>query len=192
MTTDQPTDHGTTAVPRTYLAALADGGGTVPPELGAVRRLVERGHRVTVLGEDSFEADARATGATFRRWEAGPNRPDRLPANDPLRDWEVRSPMRLFDRLIDVQLVGPAAAIAADVAAAIAVERPDAILSSQFTIGAMAAAEAAGIPFAVLMPNIYTAPAEGLPPLGAGFQPARGSLGRLRDRAVSALTGRAW
>ncbi len=29
----------------TYLFALVDGGGTVPPELGVVRRLVERGHQ---------------------------------------------------------------------------------------------------------------------------------------------------
>ena len=47
----------------TYLVALVDGGGTVPPELAAVRRLVERGHDVTVLAEDSMEADVRAPRA---------------------------------------------------------------------------------------------------------------------------------
>ena len=41
------------APPRTYLVCLVDGGGTVPPELGAVRRLVDRGHDVTVLAEHS-------------------------------------------------------------------------------------------------------------------------------------------
>jgi hypothetical protein len=39
--------------PRRYLLALVDGGGNVPPELSAARRLVERGHSVTVLAEDS-------------------------------------------------------------------------------------------------------------------------------------------
>ena len=41
---------------RNYLFALVDGGGTVPPDLGTVRRLVARGHRVTVLAEDSMLA----------------------------------------------------------------------------------------------------------------------------------------
>ena len=62
---------------KTYLVALVDGGGTVPVELGVVRRLVERGHDVTVLAEDSMIDDVRATGATFRRWVEAPNRPDR-------------------------------------------------------------------------------------------------------------------
>ena len=53
---------------RTYLFALVDGGGTVPPELGAVRRLVERGHRVTVLAEDSMAPDVAATGAECVPW----------------------------------------------------------------------------------------------------------------------------
>ena len=70
-----------------YLLALVDGGGNVPPELSAARRLVERGHAVTVLAEDSVAFDVRATGATLRRWVRAPNRPDRRPENDPIRDW---------------------------------------------------------------------------------------------------------
>ena len=50
----------------TYLFALVDGGGTVPPEMAAVRALVDRGHDVTVLAEDSMHADVVATGARFR------------------------------------------------------------------------------------------------------------------------------
>ena len=50
-------------MPRTYLFALTDGGGTVPPEVGAARRLVERGHRARVLAEDSMAPEVRATGA---------------------------------------------------------------------------------------------------------------------------------
>ncbi|QLY31531.1 glycosyltransferase [Nocardia huaxiensis] len=49
-----------------YLVALTGSGGTVPPELGVVRRLVERGHRVTVLAEDSMAAAVAATGARLR------------------------------------------------------------------------------------------------------------------------------
>jgi MGT family glycosyltransferase len=182
----------TTTTPRRYLVALVDGGGTVPPELSAVRRLVDRGHDVIVLAEDSMEPEVRATGATFRRWVEAPNRPDRLPENDPYRDWETKNPAQLFERLIEAQFVGPAARYVADIDTAIAARRPDAILCSQFALGAMVAAEAAGIPFAVLMPNTYLVPADGIPPLGLGLQPARGPLGRLRDRAIAAFTLRLW
>ena len=50
-------------------------------------------------------------------------------------------------------------------------------MCSFFAYGAMVAAEAAGIPFDVLMPNAYLLPARGMPPFGlgreAGRRPAR-------------------
>ncbi|APA95385.1 glycosyltransferase [Nocardia seriolae] len=49
-----------------YLVALTGSGGTVPPELGVVRRLVRRGHRVTVLAEESLADRVAATGARLR------------------------------------------------------------------------------------------------------------------------------
>ena len=77
---------------RTYLFALVDGGGTVPPELGAVRRLVDRGHHVTVLGEDSMVADVHASGALFRPWTEAPNRASRLRRRRPLPRLGVQDP----------------------------------------------------------------------------------------------------
>ncbi len=133
-----------------------------------------------------------ATGATLRRWTTAPNRPSRLPDDDPYRDWECKNPLQLFDRLLDLQFVGPAPAYASDVDAAIAVRRPDLVVCSMFSLGAMIAAEGAGIPFDVLMPNIYLLPAAGMPPMGLGLQPARGLAGRTRDRAVHALIERSW
>ena len=181
-----------TTPPLTYLAALVDGGGTVPPELSAVRQLVERGHDVTVLAEDSMEHEVMATGATFRRWATAPNRADRSEENDPYRDWELKSPMKLFERLLDFQFMGPAARYVTDVQQAVAEHRPDVVLCSQFAFGAMVAAEAARIPFVVLMPNVYLLPAEGMPPLGMGFKPAKGAAGRLRDRVIGGFTTRVW
>jgi MGT family glycosyltransferase len=175
-----------------YLAALVDGGGTVPPELGVVRRLVERGHDVTVLAEDSMAPEVHASGARMRRWTTAPNRPDRRPEHDPIRDWEIKNPLQMFDRLMDTAFVGPAPRYAADLADAIAEQRPDVVLCSLFALGAMIGAEAAGIPYVVLMPNAYPMPAEGAPPFGMGLQPARGPLGRLRDRAIYRMNRRLW
>jgi MGT family glycosyltransferase len=175
-----------------YLFALIDGGGTVPPELGAARRLVARGHRVEVLAEDSMRDEVLAAGAAFRPWERGFNRPDRDPEHDFLRDWECRTPLQLFKRMLDTVLAGPAPAFAADARAAVDDDRPDTMVCSFFCVGAMVAAEAAGLPYVVLMPNIYGLPAKGLPPFGTGGKPAAGPLGRVRDRAITALVARQW
>ena len=177
---------------RTYLVALVDGGGTVPPELGVVRRLVARGHDVTVLAEDSMRDDVEVTGAAFRPWVQAPNRPSRRPEDDPYRDWECTNPFALFARMMERQFVGPTPAYAADVAAAIEAHRPDLVVCSLFAYGAMIAAEAASVPFDVLLPNAYLLPAPGMPPVGLGLRPAQGPLGRLRDRVIGGLTVRQW
>jgi MGT family glycosyltransferase len=174
------------------LFALVDGGGTVPPELGAARRLVDRGHQVEVLAEDSMRDEVVATGATFRPWERGINRPDRDPEHDIIRDWECRNPMQLIKRMLDVVLAGPAPDFAADVVAAVTDRRPDTVVCSFLAVGAMVGAEAAGIPYVALMPNIYCLPARGLPAFGTGGAPATGPVGRVRDRAITTLVARQW
>jgi UDP:flavonoid glycosyltransferase YjiC (YdhE family) len=145
-----------------YLFALVDGGGTVPPELAAARRLVARGHRVQVLAEDSMRDEVLAVGASFRPWVRGFNRPDRGAAHDILRDWECRTPLQLVKRMLDTVLAGPAPGFAADARAAVDDDRPDTVVCSFFCVGAMVAAEAAGLPYVVLMANIYCLPARGL------------------------------
>lgn len=177
---------------RQYLFALVDGGGNVPPELAAARRLRARGHAVTVIADDAVASDVRSTGAELRRWVRAPNRPDRRPENDPVRDWECRYPWQLLDRLMKTLLVGPAGQYADDAQDALAERRPAAVICSMFCLGGMVAAEAAGIPFVVLFPNIYPLPAAGLPPFGIGLRPARGLAGRLRDRALNRIIEWQW
>src|SRR5262245_45322340 len=178
--------------PHRYLFAVVDGGGNVPPELSAARRLVERGHVVTVIAEDSVACEVRATKAALRRWARAPNRPDRAPAHDPVRDWECRYPWQLVDRLVATLMVGPAADYAQDVSHAIREARPDLVACSMFCLGGMVAAEAAGIPFDIVLPNVYPFPAPGLPPFGLGLRPGRGTGGRIRDRILNGLAERLW
>jgi MGT family glycosyltransferase len=172
---------------RTYLATLADGGGTVAPEIGAVRRLTDRGHRVVVLAEDTMAAEVRAAGAEFVPWSQAPNRPSRRPEDDPYRDWECKNPKQLLERLMEKQFVGPAPAYAADTTRAIREHRPDAVVSGIFTIGSMIAAQGARLPLAVLLPNIYPLPTAGLPPFGSGLPPARTPVGRAVHTVLSRL-----
>lgn len=175
-----------------YLFALIDAGGTVAPELGAASRLVQRGHTVNVIAEESMREEVVAAGATFSAWTGAVNRPDRRPENDPLHDWDIRSPRELFARISDDILIGPAPQFASDVMAKIRDGRPDVVVCSFFTVGAMVAAEATGIPYVVLMANIYGLPARGMPPFGLGLRPRSGPLGRLRDSAINAMVRRQW
>ena len=185
---DDPGSPGSTTgleenvTPRTYVFALTDAGGTVPPELGVVRRLVERGHRVTVLADESMADQVRRTGAAYERPTA--------PSAGEFRDWELKSPTSQAHAMADHMIVGPAPGQAVDTIAAIEVARPDLVVASFFGVGAMIAAESRGIPFDVLIPNVYMLPAPGMPPLGAGMSPARGRLGRLRDRVANAAISR--
>ncbi|MBT2518169.1 glycosyltransferase family 1 protein [Streptomyces sp. ISL-90] len=171
----------TSTTPRSYLFALTDAGGTVPPELGVVRRVVDRGHRVTVLADESMADQVRRTGAVFLPWTSSAGE---------FRDWELRTPTSLAQGMVDHMLVGPAPGQADDATTAIDVTQPDLVVTSFVGLGAMIAAEARGLPFDILIPNIYTLPAPGMPPLGAGMSPARGPLGRLRDRVVTAASTR--
>jgi MGT family glycosyltransferase len=175
-----------------YLLALTDGGGTVPPELGVARRLLARGHRVSVLAEDSMAPEVAASGAELQRWTHALNRADRLPQHAVYREWEIRNPKRLLSEMIQHLIVDPAAGYARDVTTALRSARPDLVLVSFFAFGAMVAAEAEGVPFDVLMPNIYPLPAPGMPPFGLGSQPAMGMVGRLRDRAIAGMGQRLW
>lgn len=173
-----------------YVFALVDGGGTVPPELGVVDRMVDRGHRITVLAEESMRDAVIKTGADFRSWRHLADEADAGPTHLAYRDWETNNPLRLAQGMADHLLVGHAAGQACDLVAEITSDRPDRVVTSFTAFGAMAAAESQDIPFAVLIPNIYPVPVPGRPPMGTGSKPARTGVGRLRDRVVGAMSNR--
>jgi UDP:flavonoid glycosyltransferase YjiC (YdhE family) len=158
---------------RHYLFTLWDGAGTVPPELSVARALIQRGHRVTVLGDPTIEAEARAAGADFRPWREAPHLKSRRPEDDFLRDYELTDPPALIGRLAERLICGPAAAYAADTTAAIRELAPDALVSSAFLLGPQIAGEAAALPVAAQLANIYPLPVDGRPPFGPGLPPAQ-------------------
>lgn len=171
-----------------YLFALTDGGGTLPPELGVVRRLVRRGHRVRVIADASALDAAARTGAEVLALPS--MAADVEPGYVAYRDWEIKSPWKLAQGMADHMLVGPAPAHAHAVSRAITDLAPDLVVASSTNLGAMLAAEAREVPFDVLIPNIYPMPAPGMPPMGPGLRPARGPLGRVRDRLINQVSTR--
>ncbi len=173
-----------------FLFALWDGGGAVPPELGVARRLIARDHDVRVIADPTLRDQVVAIGAGFAPWDAAPHRTTGAASEDLVKDWEVRNPVSMLARIRDRLLAGPAAAMAADTAAELTDHVPDALVADYFLFGAMIPAQAAGLPVAALVPNIWSLPTRGAPPLGPGFPLARGRLGRSRDAILTALTNR--
>ena len=55
-----------------YLFATWDGGGNVPPALALARRILDRGHRVRVLGHPGQRGSVEAVGLEFRAYATVP------------------------------------------------------------------------------------------------------------------------
>lgn len=101
-------------------------------------------------------------------------------------DWRARGPRANLARSVAVFCArgrhdGP------DLRAAIAAERPDALLVDVNCWGAQAVAETWGGPWATFCPYPLPVSSRDAPPFGPGLAPARGPLGRLRDRALRPL-----
>jgi MGT family glycosyltransferase len=98
-------------------------------------------------------------------------------------DWQARGPQGALKKSVRIfcaraEIDGP------DLTEAIAAESPDAVIVDIQSWGAMAAAEAWGGPWASFCPYPLPIPSRDAPPFGPGLPPARGPLGRLRDRLL--------
>ena len=160
-----------------YLVYTSPARGHLYPIVPTLKRLRRRGHEVVVrtlssevglLRELGFEAEA-IDPAIERKEHA---------------DWRARTPIGALQDSLHVFFErarhdGP------DLRRAIEKERPDALLVDINTWGAMAVAETTGTPWATWCPYFLPTPSRDAPPFGLGLPPARGALGRLRDRLLS-------
>jgi MGT family glycosyltransferase len=154
-----------TTRPLRFLMTTWDGGGNSPPEFGVARRLAERGHQVHILGDPTLLQDAGAAvdaGCTFAPWTSAPHRTTLSKDDDLLKDWEAEDPIDVLRRLRDQIMSGPASEFAAETAACIETFRPDVVLVDGQLFGSVIAAEAAGLPVAVLIPTLWTIPTAGV------------------------------
>ena len=175
-----------------FLLATWDGGGTVPIDFGIARRLLARGHTVTVLGDPTLADEAAKSGADLVPWQRAPHRRSTALEDDLLKDWECRTPVGLFRRISNRLITGPAAAFADETMQEIRRRPPDVVVVNAAVLGPMVAAEAAALPIVAICPGIYVLPAPGMPPFGMGLKPAKGLLGSLRDRGLNAVITSAW
>jgi MGT family glycosyltransferase len=167
-----------------------DGAGTTPPLMSVAKALVDRGHAVRVLADPVLRPDVEATGANHLSWDRAPHRATPDLDSHFVRDWEAGP--EGFARMRDNLAVGPAAAFAADVRDELTRSRPDLVLTELLLFGPQVAAEAAGVPYAVINPTINVIPAPGVPPFGQGLLPAENDADRERDRIAGELGMQAW
>jgi len=104
----------------------------------------------------------------------------------PHDDYKARSARMALQRSVRM-FCARAEFDAPDLNRAIADSRPDAVIVDVNSWGAIAAAEAWGGPWATFCPYPIALTSRDVPPFGPGLPPARGALGRLRDRALRPL-----
>jgi MGT family glycosyltransferase len=164
---------------RSYLFVTWDGGGNVPPVLGIARRLIERGHAVSILTEPCLANTVAAMGARFVPFQRHFAREDC--SHDIMGDWQAKTPIGALRRNFDNVVFGPAPIVAEETWRAIELERPDVVAADHLLPGALVAARAAGVPRVVLFHTPEFLPGPGKPAAGSGFLPRRDFIGRARD-----------
>src|SRR3954453_1848251 len=151
------------------LQALIDGGGNVAPQLAITRRLIERGHHVTVLGHRTLRARVEARGAEFVAFERTlPDIDFSDPEKDYVADWGARTPIGAAARFRDRGIIAPLRDSAAEVSELLARRPADAVLADFLLPGAAAASQRAGGPVLALVHCPFPGRVPGVPPIGMG------------------------
>lgn len=174
-----------------FLFTTFEGGGHVPPALCVAAALQARGHQVLFVSDEANRAAALSTGLSFKAWSSAPNRQVLGDPADPLRDWKPRLPTSIVRAVCKGVITGPALAYARDTAAVINEFLPDVVVSNELLFGAVIAAEARGVPIALLTANVWCYPTrDDIPPFGPGLPPALTIFERRREAAIRNMIGK--
>lgn len=159
-----------------FLFYTAPGSGHVYPLIPTLHELQRRGHEAVVCAEEPLLETLRQQG-----FEALPISPDIERREDDT--WKAKTPIGALRRSV-AMYVDRARHEVADVKAAIAEVRPDAVALDNNCWGAAAAAAASGLPWAQLATFLLPLTTRDAPPFGLGLKPAAGWPGRLRDEVL--------
>src|SRR5436305_5993843 len=161
------------------LAYSAPVSGHIFPATGLLLELHRRGHEVHVRTRG-----ADVEGLSELGLHASPIDP-RIEALE-LDDWRAPNPIAALQRLQRGYQTNAKVEVG-DLRGAIEEVRPDALIVDANFQGGAAVAEASGLPWCQYSPFPPVFQSRDAPPYGPGLSPARGSLGRGRDRALNAI-----
>lgn len=161
------------------LAYTSPGRGHLYPITPILDELRRRGHNISLrtLGSE-------VPLALSRGLQAAPISPHIEAIEHD--DWRARNPRAAIVHAIRV-FAARAQYEVPDLRQAIDEERPDALLIDINCWGALAVAEARGGRWSTFCPYPLPLSSPDAPPFGPGLRPARGPLGRMRDRLVRPL-----
>ena len=161
------------------LAYTSPARGHLYPLVPILLELRDRGHEISVVTLAAEVPALRALGLAARA--IAPEVAARA-----LDDWQGRGTQQRLVRSVQT-FAARAPHDARDLTAAIEAEEPDLVLVDINAWGALAAAEQWGGSWAAFCPYPLTLSSRDVPPFGPGLPPARGALGRARDRALRPL-----
>jgi MGT family glycosyltransferase len=167
--------------PGRFLLSLVDAGGTVPPAMGLAAEMVNRGHQVRVLADPTIEASARSAGCDFTPWQEAPHFNTRAEQTAVIAAAEGPNPYLALRAAKAYAGKAMTSRFARNVVSTVRDFPVDVILADGLP-GILIGGHATGLPTVVLTAQIYIRPTVGLPLLGTGWSPARGVLGRARDK----------
>jgi MGT family glycosyltransferase len=161
------------------LAYTSPARGHLYPLTPILSELRQRGHLVAVRTLASEVPLMRSLGL------------DAMPISERIEciqhdDWRASNVRAALAHAVAI-FVARAQHDAPDLRGAIDEVRPDVVIVDINCWGALAAAEAWGGPWATFCPYPLALSSPDAPPFGPGFPPARGPLGRLRDRVARPL-----
>jgi MGT family glycosyltransferase len=158
------------------LAYTSPARGHLFPLTPILDELSRRGHQIALRTLDSQVPLMRGRGFDTRPIDK------RVEAIE-IDDWRAGNPQAALGRAVRC-FVERAEYDGPDMRQGIADERPDAVLVDINSWGGLAAAEAWGGPWATFCPYPMFLRSKDVPPFGPGLAPARGPLGRMRDRVL--------
>jgi MGT family glycosyltransferase len=162
-----------------WLVYATPGRGHIYPVVATLLELRDRGHSVAIRCGAEEARELAALG-----FDAAPVAAE-VEAVD-TEDWKARTPIGA--QRLEVRAFAQRAAVEQpDLRAAIEELRPRALLIDALGWGAMATADASGLPWALIGHFALPIDSRDAPPYGLGLAPARGTLGRTRDALMRRL-----
>jgi MGT family glycosyltransferase len=158
------------------LAYHSASAGNMFPAVDMLVELRRRGHDVHVRAGAEYVEVLRGTGLSAEAIDPAIERIE-------VEDWRGRTQLAAFLRLIRGYYEWGKLEIP-DLQQAIAQVGPDAVIVDSNCMGGMYVAEASGLPYALYCPYPPAFRSNDVPPHGLGLRPARGRLGKARDRIL--------
>lgn len=164
------------------LFAMIEGGGNVTPMLGLAKKLLKRGHSISILSEPCLEQTIKEAGASFIPFAKHFTRTDRK--EDLFKDWnasKINNPV--FKRV----MFGPASDVIDQCIEIIRTRSIDLLVVDVLIFPGIIAAEYLSIPKIIVFHMPEFLPGPNRPPGNMGLKPGKGFFYKFRDKLLAKL-----